>query len=117
MRKFPNFFLSNNIIIINLEGLNKWNNKSIYLNLNKEFIMDTETIRQELHSFLEVAEDIKLQAIYTIIEKDIKESRIEYTEDFKNKLNQRYNNYKNNNSKALTPAESKDRMFKILNTK
>ncbi len=38
--------------------------------------MDTATIRQQLHNYLEVADDKKIKAIYTIIENDVRENEL-----------------------------------------
>ncbi len=43
--------------------------------------MNTKAIRQELHNYLEVAEDKKVKAIYTMMQESIKESAINYSKD------------------------------------
>ena len=77
--------------------------------------MDTATIRQQLHNYLEVADDKKVKAIYTIIEKDIQENDFEYPEELKNELDKRYKEYKNGTVEMVTAFESKKRIEKILN--
>ncbi len=79
--------------------------------------MDTATIRQHLHNYLEVADDKKIKAIYTIIEKDIEENDFEYPEELKNELDKRYSEYKNGRTEIVTSLESKKRIEKIVNTK
>ncbi len=76
--------------------------------------MDTATIRQHLHNYLEIADDKKVKAIYTIIEKDIQENDFEYPEGLKNELDKRYKEYKNGTAEMITSSESKKRIEKIL---
>ncbi len=44
--------------------------------------MNTATIRQQLHEYLEVADDKKINAIYTMVEDEIKEIIVEYSPEF-----------------------------------
>ena len=76
--------------------------------------MDTATIRQQLHNYLEIADDKKVKAIYTIIEKDIQENDFEYPDELKNELDKRYKQYKNGTAEIVTSSESKKRIEKIL---
>ena len=76
--------------------------------------MNTDTIRQQLHNYLEIADDRKINALYTIIEKDIQENEFEYPDDLKAKLDKRYSEYKNGSAEMITAAESKKRIQKIL---
>jgi hypothetical protein len=76
--------------------------------------MDTATIRKQLHNYLEVAEDKKIKAIYTMMEEEIKESVVEYTDEFKTELDQRTADYKSGKAKMVTAGESKKRIQKIL---
>ncbi len=55
--------------------------------------MDTSTIRQHLHNYLEVADDKKINAIYTMVEDEIKETIVEYSLEFKSELDSRVNYY------------------------
>ncbi|MEO6228818.1 MAG: hypothetical protein ABJB11_08965 [Ferruginibacter sp.] len=79
--------------------------------------MTTAAIRQQLHNYLEVAEDKKLKAIYTMMEEEIKESAVDYTDEFKAELDRRYAGYKSGKAKMITEVESKTRIAKILKTK
>ncbi len=72
--------------------------------------MNTKTIRQKLHNYLEVAEDTKVKAIYEIMERDIEASSIEYTPELKNELNSRYKDYQNGKAKIVTKSESRKRL-------
>ena len=76
--------------------------------------MDTATIRQQLHNYLEIADDKKVKAIYTIIEKDIQGNDFEYPEGLKNELDKRYREYKNGTAEMIKSSESKKRIEKIL---
>jgi hypothetical protein len=40
--------------------------------------MDTAAMLQEIHNYLEVVEDKKVKAIYTMMEESIKESAVDY---------------------------------------
>ena len=76
--------------------------------------MDTSTIRQHLHNYLEVADDKKIIAIYTIIEKDIKENDFVYSDELKTELDKRYREYKNGSAEMITASDSKKRIAKLL---
>ena len=78
--------------------------------------MDTATIRQQLHNYLEIADDKKVKALFTIIEKDIQENDFQYPEELKNELDKRHAEYKNGTAEIITAVESKKRIQKILNT-
>lgn len=76
--------------------------------------MNTTLIRQQLHNYLEIADDKKIKAIYTVIEKDIREKEFEYSDEFKNELDRRYKEYENGTAKMVSAQESKKRIKKIL---
>jgi hypothetical protein len=76
--------------------------------------MDTSILRQQLHNYLEVADDKKIKAIYTIIEKDIQENDFEYSDELKAELDKRYRDYKNGSAEMITASESKKRIEKLL---
>ncbi len=77
--------------------------------------MDTSNIRQQLHSYLAIADDKKVKALYTMMEGDIKESVIEYSDELKAELDNLYASYKSGKAKMVTAAESKRSINKILN--
>jgi hypothetical protein len=79
--------------------------------------MTTATIRQQLHSYLEVADDQKVKAFYTLMKQDIDESGVEYTSELKAELDSRYSGYKDGKIKMISSAESKKRVGKILKTR
>lgn len=55
--------------------------------------MKTSSIRQQLHEYLEIADDKKVNAIYTMFEDEIKENNSEYNPEFKEELDSRVNYY------------------------
>jgi len=79
--------------------------------------MSTTVIRQKLHNYLEVADDKKVKAIYTMMEAEIEENDIEYSDEFKNELDRRYTEYKEGNAKIVTAEESSKRIEKLLKAK
>ncbi|MBA3829851.1 MAG: hypothetical protein H0X33_13005 [Taibaiella sp.] len=76
--------------------------------------MNTTTIRQKLHNYLEVADDKKIKAMYTMMEVEIEEGITEYSNEFKAELEERSAGYKNGNEKTVTAAESRKRVQKIM---
>jgi hypothetical protein len=76
--------------------------------------MNTTSKRQQLHSYLEVADDKKIKAFYTLVKSDIEESGVEYTNDLKIELDSRYSSHKSGKAKMITATESKRRINKIL---
>ena len=71
--------------------------------------MDTATIRQQLHSYLDVADEKKINAIYTMVEDDIKENIIEYSPELKAELDSRVNYYLKG-GKMISPATMSKRL-------
>lgn len=76
--------------------------------------MNTTTIRQQLHHFLEVATDKKINAIYTIFENDIQENDVDYSDELKNELDERQAAYKNGSAKVISAKESQERIQQKL---
>ena len=76
--------------------------------------MNTATIRQQLHNYLEVADDKKINALYTIIEKEIYETEFEFPQELKSELDKRYAGYKSGTAKMVTASQSKKRIEKII---
>lgn len=76
--------------------------------------MDTTSMRQKLHSYLEVANDKKVRAIYTMVEEEIESTGAVYTDELKKELDARHEAYKNGSERTITSAESKKRMKKLL---
>lgn len=74
--------------------------------------MNTETIREQLHNYLEIANDKKLKAFYVMVEDEIKETSVSYSEEFKKELDNRVNQYLNGD-KMVTPSEMNKRLQRI----
>ena len=76
--------------------------------------MNTSSIRKQLHNYLEVADDKKIKAIYIMMENEVKESALDYTDELKEELDKRSADYKNGKTKFITARESKKRINKLL---
>ncbi len=74
--------------------------------------MDTPTIKEQLHNYLEIADDKRLKAFYLMVEDEINETSAPYSEEFKKDLDARVNEYLNG-SKMVTPEEMNDRLQAI----
>lgn len=75
---------------------------------------NTASIRQQLHNYLDVADDKKVKAIYTMVEDEIKGASIEYNDELKADLDERYAAYKSGKEKLISATESKKRINKLL---
>ena len=74
--------------------------------------MDTTAIRNQLHQYLEIADDKKLKAIYVMLEDSLKELKVEYIEEFKAELDKRVEYYLRG-GQMVTTAEMNNRLLKI----
>ena len=75
--------------------------------------MSTSAIRQKLRNYLEVADDKKVKAIYTMMEDDIEKSAVEYTDAFKKELDRRYAYYKSG-GKMVSATEANKQIKEIV---
>jgi len=75
--------------------------------------MSPSTIRQKLHSYLEVANDKKLAEIYSLLETDVNQSGIIYSDEYKRDLDRRYAAYQSGVG-AVSEADSKNRVQQLL---
>jgi len=66
--------------------------------------MRTTQIKQQLHDYIDSAENKKLKAIYTLLEDDITEG-YQFSEDQKKELDRRYNDYQNGIGKTYSREE------------
>jgi hypothetical protein len=66
--------------------------------------MRTAQIRQQLHEYIDSAEDKKLKAIYTLVENDIADEFI-FTAEQKEELDRRYDDYQNGIGKTYNREE------------
>jgi len=67
--------------------------------------MRTAQIRQQLHEYIDTAEDKKLKAIYTLLEDEIADE-YELTAEQKKELDRRYDDYQNGIGKTYTRQEA-----------
>ncbi len=79
--------------------------------------MTTTAIRQRLHNYLEIANEKKIKAIYTMIEGDVEDTLIDYTNELKTELDKRLTDYQGGKMKMITAKDSKARVAKLLNKK
>jgi hypothetical protein len=75
--------------------------------------METADIRQKLHQFIDMVEDKRAEAIYTLFEEEIEQGEWEYTDEFKAELDNRYEYYKNG-GKMISAGEADEQVKKIL---
>lgn len=57
--------------------------------------MDTLTIRQYLHKYVDTADDRKLEALFVMVEDEIQEFLTDYTPELKTELDRRITHYLN----------------------
>lgn len=74
--------------------------------------MNTLTIKEQLHNYLEIADDNKLKAFYLMVKDEIKETSSPYSEEFKTELDARLNEYLNG-GQIVTPDEMNERLQEI----
>jgi hypothetical protein len=79
--------------------------------------MKTTALRQKIHSYLAVADDEKVQALYAIMKTDIESTGIVYDDSLKDEVDKRYTEYKNGAIKPVSAKESQERINKLLDTK
>jgi uncharacterized protein YutD len=70
-----------------------------------EMIMEPANIKERLHHYIDVADEKKLQAIYTILEDDI-EGEYSYTQDEVKMFYDRRQKHLNGESKSYTVEEA-----------
>lgn len=80
-------------------------------------IIATLGIRQKLHNYLEIADDKKVDAIFTILEEDIEESSVTYSDELKKELDKRHEDLKSGKAKSISAKNSKRRIEKIMEFK
>jgi len=78
--------------------------------------MDTATIRQQLHDYLDIADEKKIKAIYTMVEDEINVEHVEYTDELKAELDRRVEYYLNG-GKMVTPEEMRLRLKSVREKK
>jgi hypothetical protein len=78
------------------------------------FIVNTTTIREELHHYLEVVDDKKVKAIYAVMQDGMRASAVDYTVSFKVELDARSQSFENGSAKMITKTVSENRIQKLL---
>ena len=71
--------------------------------------MNNTVIRQQLHNYIDTTEDIKVEALYTLLKKDF-ENKYVYTEDDLKMLHERAEKYEKGESKTYTVEESHNKI-------
>jgi hypothetical protein len=75
--------------------------------------MRTAAIRQKLHQFIEMAEEKRVKAIFTLLEDEITQDEWEYTDEFKKELDSRHAHYKNG-GKMVSATEANKQIKELL---
>ena len=76
--------------------------------------MTTIAIRKKLSDYLKVADDKKIKAIYALVEDEIEQSELDYSDELKAELDKRFDDYKKG-TKMIGAAVAKKQINKILN--
>ncbi len=80
--------------------------------------MQPLTNREKLYDFIRVADDKKIQAIYSLLEDEITETN-EWWQDkgVVSELDKRYKNWQTNKDKGYTVGETKAHLMRLKNAK
>jgi putative addiction module component (TIGR02574 family) len=79
--------------------------------------MSTIAIRQKLHHYIETAKDKKVKAIFAMVEDDMEEGSIVWTDEFITELNQRAVDFEKGKVKGRTWEEVKKRARQLSKSK
>ncbi len=79
--------------------------------------MTTAAIRKKLHNYIETAKDKKVKAIFAMVEDDIEEGSVIWTDDFLHQLNKRANEFESGKTKGLTWEEVKKNSRRITKSR
>jgi hypothetical protein len=79
--------------------------------------MTTTAIRQKLVSYLEVADDKKIKAIYTMVEDEINTQANDWDEDFIKELERRSKSFASGRAKTYSWEETKAAAIKKIKAK
>ncbi len=79
--------------------------------------MTTPTIRKKLHNYIDAANDKKLKAIYTILEKEIETKEDDWDDHFAKEINRRSKEMKSGMVKTYTWDEMEKAARKIIQSK
>ena len=76
--------------------------------------MTTIAIRKKLVDYLKIADDKKIKAIYALVEDEIEQSELDYSDELKAELDKRFDDHKKG-AKMIGAAAAKKQINKILN--
>jgi tetrahydromethanopterin S-methyltransferase subunit G len=79
--------------------------------------MSTSEIREQLHRYIDQANDKKIKAIYTMVEEEIQPDTVWADDAFVSELEKRVNEIENGSVKAYTWQEVQTRAAKALKAK
>jgi hypothetical protein len=79
--------------------------------------MTTLVLRQKLTNYLQIADDKKIRAIYTMLEDEIDTIENEWDDDFIKELNKRSEGFKSGTAKTYTWKETKNAAIKRVHSK
>jgi hypothetical protein len=79
--------------------------------------MTTTTIREKLADYLQVADEKKLKAIYTMVEDEINTAANDWDDDFIKELEQRSKSFVNGTAKTYSWQETKQAAISKIKSK
>lgn len=79
--------------------------------------MTAQAIREKLHNYLEVADDSKVEALYSLLTEQVEAAGRNYPDDLIKELDRRVAGYLDGSIKTITRAESKKRIDDVLKLK
>jgi hypothetical protein len=79
--------------------------------------MSILAIRQKLHHYIETAKDKKVKAIFAMVEDDLEDGSIIWTDEFVNELNQRIIDFEKGKVKGRTWLEVKKKARQLSKSK
>lgn len=85
--------------------------------VKNNFIMTTTAIREKLVSYLRIADEKKVKAIYTMVEDDINTAANDWDEKFVKELQQRSKSFISGTTKAYSWDETKQAVTQRLKSK
>lgn len=77
--------------------------------------MSTAAIRKKLHQYIDIADEKKLKAIFTMVEDEIEETSVFWSDpSFINELKRRERSYLNGSEKIISQKTSAARIKSLL---
>lgn len=77
--------------------------------------MSTAAIRKKLHQYIDIADEKKLKAIFTMVEDEIEETSVFWSDpSFINELKRRERSYLNGSGKIISQKTSAARIKSLL---